>query len=128
MGRQRSQRFTLAGGVLSRLQRRYYTHTENVADVAVLRNWPSMAYSINATSVPATLMETGADPIQGAVRHPVRRAVGWGEPLRAAIVLAGQESISDAQIRTLLKYVRGGGTLILAGNTACTTNGASGGE
>jgi len=27
----------------------------------------------------------------------------------AAIVLAGQESISDAQIRTLLKYVRGGG-------------------
>jgi hypothetical protein len=36
---------------------RYYTPTSNIADVAVLRNWPSMAYSINASSIPATLME-----------------------------------------------------------------------
>ncbi len=36
---------------------RYYTGTTNVADVAILRNWPSMAYSINATYVPATLAE-----------------------------------------------------------------------
>jgi len=36
---------------------RFYTGTEEVNDVAVLRNWPSMAYSINATYVPTTLME-----------------------------------------------------------------------
>jgi hypothetical protein len=36
---------------------RYYTATEEVNDVAVLRNWPSMAYSISAAYVPTTLME-----------------------------------------------------------------------
>lgn len=96
---------------------RYYTHTENVADVAVLRNWPSMAYSINATSVPVTLME------QVLIQYKVPFDILFDEQLDgasryAAIILAGQESVSDAQIRTLLEYVRGGGTLILAGNTA----------
>jgi hypothetical protein len=96
---------------------RYYTHTENVADVAVLRNWPSMAYSMNATSVPVTLME------QVLIQYKVPFDILFDEQLDgasryAAIVLAGQESISDAQVGTLLGYVRNGGTLILAGSTA----------
>lgn len=96
---------------------RYYTHTETVADVAVLRNWPSMAYSINATSVPATLME------QVLIQYKVPFDILFDEQLGKAgrykeIILAGQESISNAQVQILLKYVRDGGTLILTGNTA----------
>ena len=34
-----------------------------------------------------------------------------------AVILAGQECISDAQVAALLAYVRGGGTLVIAGNT-----------
>ena len=96
---------------------RYYTRTREVADVAVLRNWPSMAYSINATSVPATLME------QVLIQYKVPFDILFDEQLDKAgryreIILAGQESVSNAQVATLLQYVRDGGTLILAGNNA----------
>ena len=36
---------------------RYYTGVDNVADVAVLRTWASMAYSVSAAYVPTTLVE-----------------------------------------------------------------------
>jgi hypothetical protein len=36
---------------------RYYVGTDNIADVAILHNWPSMAYSISATYIPVTLIE-----------------------------------------------------------------------
>ena len=95
---------------------RYYTGTEMVADVAVLRNWPSMAYSINATYVPATLME------QVLIQHKVPFDLIFEEQLDrikrySAVILAGQECVGDAQAETLLKYVRNGGTLVVAGNT-----------
>jgi hypothetical protein len=98
-------------------EERYYTRTQEVADVAVLRNWPSMAYSINATSVPATLME------QVLIQYKVPFDILFDEQLDKAsryqeIILAGQESISNAQVAALLKYVRDGGTLILADRTA----------
>ena len=96
---------------------RYYTGTEEVHDVAVLRNWPSMAYSINAAYVPATLME------QVLIQHRVPFDLLFYEQLAqlngyAAVILAGQECVSDAQAHQLLEYVRNGGTLIVAGNTA----------
>jgi hypothetical protein len=95
---------------------RYYTGTEMVADVAVLRNWPSMAYSINAAYVPATLME------QVLIQHKVPFDLIFEEQLDrlgryGAIILAGQECVGNAQAETLLKYVRNGGTLLVAGNT-----------
>jgi len=95
---------------------RYYTGTREVHDVAVLRNWPSMAYSINATYVPATLME------QVLIQHRVPFDLLFDEQLKQlnryqAVILAGQESVSDVQVRQLLEYVRGGGTLVVAGNT-----------
>ena len=96
---------------------RYYTGTDNVADVAVLRNWPSMAYSINATSTPATLME------QVLIQYKVPFDILFEEqldriPRYGAVILAGQESVSKAQADALLAYVRNGGTLILTDNTA----------
>ncbi len=95
---------------------RYYTGTDNVADVAVLRNWPSIAYSINATSVPVTLME------QVLIQYKVPFDLLFDEQLDhiskyGAVVLAGQECVSNAQAEQLLAYVRGGGTLVVAGNT-----------
>jgi hypothetical protein len=95
---------------------RYYTGTRSVADVAVLRNWPSMAYSINATYVPATLME------QVLIQHRVPFDLLFDEQFTnlnhyAAVILAGQECVSDAQVKMILDYVRAGGTLVITDNT-----------
>ncbi len=95
---------------------RYYTVTENVADVAVLRNWPSMAYSINSTYVPATLME------QVLIQYKIPFDLLFEEQLErigryGAVILAGQECVSDSQIKALLQYARNGGTLVLTDNT-----------
>lgn len=95
---------------------RYYTGTRNVADVAVLRNWPSMAYSINAAYVPATLME------QVLIQHKIPFDLLFDEELTnldryQSVILAGQECVSDAQVKLLLDYVRRGGTLVISDNT-----------
>jgi hypothetical protein len=75
-----------------------------------------MAYSISAAYVPTTLVE------QVLIQYKVPWDLLFEEQLDricryGAVVLAGQECISDAQIAALLAYVRGGGTLVLAGNT-----------
>jgi hypothetical protein len=95
---------------------RYYTGVDNVADVAVLRNWPSMAYSVSATYVPTTLVE------QVLIQHKIAWDLLFEEQIDrirryGVVILAGQECVSDAQAASLLDYVRGGGTLVLAGNT-----------
>jgi hypothetical protein len=95
---------------------RYYTGTTNVADVAVLRNWPSMAYSINATYTPATLME------QVLIQHKIPFDLLFDEELTnldryQSVILAGQECVSDAQVKTLLDYVGRGGTLVVTDNS-----------
>jgi hypothetical protein len=96
---------------------RYYRGTESVADVAVLHTWASMAYSINNTSVPTTLME------QVLIQHKVPFDILFDEDMDQIgryqeIILPGQECVSDAQVRKLLEFVRAGGTLLLTGNTA----------
>jgi len=95
---------------------RYYTGVDNVADVAVLRTWASMAYSVSAAYVPTTLLE------QVLIQYKVPWDLLFEEQIDrigkyGAVILAGQECLSDAQVAALLAYVRGGGTLLLAGNT-----------
>jgi hypothetical protein len=96
---------------------RYCRGTESVADVAVLHTWPSMAYSINDTYVPTTLME------QVLIQHKVPFDILFDEDMDQIgryqeIILPGQECVGDAQARKLLEFVRAGGTLLLTGNTA----------
>ena len=95
---------------------RFYTGVDNVADVAVLRTWASMAYSVSAAYVPTTLVE------QVLIQYKAPWDLLFEEEMErigryAAVILAGQECLSDAQVVALLKYVRDGGTLLLAGNT-----------
>jgi hypothetical protein len=95
---------------------RYYTGVDNVADVAVLRTWASMAYSVSAAYVPTTLVE------QVLIQYKVPWDLLFEEQMDrigryAAVIVAGQECLSDAQVAALLAYARGGGTLIVAGNT-----------
>jgi hypothetical protein len=77
-----------------------------------------MAYSINAAAIPVTLME------QILIQHQVPFDILFDEQLDrigqydAAVILAGQECVSDGQIQTLLSFVHNGGTLVLTGNTA----------
>jgi Beta-galactosidase len=96
---------------------RYYKGTQEIRDVAVLRTWPSMAFSISAAHVPATLME------QVLIQYKVPFDLLFEEQIEridryAGVILAGQECVSSTQVETLLRYVRGGGTLVVAGNTA----------
>ena len=96
---------------------RYFRGTASVADVAVWHTWASMAYSINDTYVPTTLME------QVLIQHQVPFDLLFDENMDQIgryqeIILPGQECISDDQVKRLLAYVRNGGTLLLTGNTA----------
>jgi hypothetical protein len=96
---------------------RYYRGTESVADMAVLHTWPSMAYSINDTYVPTTLME------QVLIQHKIPFDILFDEDMDQInryqeVILPGQECVGDAQIQKLLEFVRNGGTLVLTGNTA----------
>jgi hypothetical protein len=94
---------------------RYCAGTENVADVAVFRNWPSMSYSINANWIPATLAEQVLIqykvPFDLLHEEQIDRLGGY-----QAVLLAGQDSLSSEQVDRLLAYVRNGGTLVVAGS------------
>ena len=96
---------------------RFYTDTDNVTDVAILRGWASMAYSVTGTWLPATLME------QVLIQHKIPFNIIFDEQLGQldryqCIVLPEQESLSDGCIDTLLTFVKNGGTLVFTGNTA----------
>jgi hypothetical protein len=95
---------------------RYYTGVDNVADVAVLRTWASMAYSVSAAYVPTTLVE------QVLIQYKVPWDLLFEEQMDrlgkyAAVIVVGQECLSNAQVEALLAYVRSGGTLVVAGNS-----------
>jgi hypothetical protein len=96
---------------------RYYTDTAAVADVAVLRTWPSMAYSVVGTLVPTILVE------QVLIQHKVPFDIISDDEIGkigryGAIILAGQECLSKKWVDRLTEYVRGGGTVVFTGNTA----------
>ncbi len=96
---------------------RYFNQTENVADVAVLRTWPSMAYSMVSTLVPTILVE------QTLIQHQVLFDLIFDEQMDRigrykAVVLPGQESLSNGWVEKLTAYAKDGGTVVFTDNTA----------
>ena len=96
---------------------RYFNETANVADVAVLRTWPSMAYSMVSTLVPTILVE------QTLIQHKVPFDMIFDEQMDGigrykAVVLPGQESLSEAWVKKLTAYAQAGGTVVFTDNTA----------
>jgi len=109
--------FTAEAEFFREYKDRYYTETENVADVAVLRTWPSMAYSILDTQIPTILME------QVLIQHRVPFDIIFDQQANSigrykAVIVPGQESLSAEWVNKLVGYVRNGGTLVFSGNTA----------
>jgi hypothetical protein len=96
---------------------RYFTGVDNVADVAVLRSWPSMAYSIGGTIIPTILME------QVLIQYKVPFDIITDERIGTigryrAVVLPEQESLSGDTVDRLIAYARNGGTVVFTGRTA----------
>jgi hypothetical protein len=96
---------------------RFYTETDNVADCAVFRSFPSLAYSVSAAWIPTTLAE------QVLIQHKVPFDLIYDQQIDQidqyqAVILAGQESLSMADVDKFAAFVRAGGSLIFTGNTA----------
>ncbi|MFC1614524.1 beta-galactosidase [Gemmatimonadota bacterium] len=96
---------------------RFFTHTDNVTDCAILRSWPSMAYSVSAVWTPVTLME------QTLIQHRVPFDIIFDMHMDSlerykAVILAGQESLSMENIEKLRDFMQAGGTVVFTGNTA----------
>jgi hypothetical protein len=89
---------------------------DNVTDVAVLRSWPSIAYSIGDVWTNTTLAE------QVLIQHRVPFDIIFDEQMDALdryrlILLAGQQALSNRNIHRLEQFVRGGGTVVFTGRT-----------
>jgi hypothetical protein len=109
--------FSAGGEFFDEYCERYFTDTESVADVAALRTWPSMAYSIVSTLVPTILME------QVLIQHKIPFDLIFDEQMGRidryrAVILPGQESLSQAWVDKLTAYAENGGTVLFTGNTA----------
>ncbi len=96
---------------------RHYSATRTVADVAVVRSFPSLAYNSLAPHLETTLME------QLLIQHKIPFDIIFDQNLAnlskyRAVILASQESLPDKAVEQLRQYVRGGGGLVATGNTS----------
>lgn len=96
---------------------RHYAATEPVADVALLRSFPSLAYNSLGPHLETTLME------QLLIQHKIPFKLIFDKDLAdlsryRAVILADQESLSDRAVEQLRDYVRGGGGLLATGRTS----------
>jgi hypothetical protein len=91
--------------------------THDVADVAVLRSFPSMAYNSLGPQLETTLVE------QTLIQYKVPFTYVFDQGLRdlsrfKAVVLTNQESLSDKAVELLTAYVRNGGAVLATGRTS----------
>lgn len=96
----------------------YYKHTENFAPVAVLRTFPTMAYSSYDTQYSTILFE------QTLIQMHIPFDIIFDQHLEEDIskykvlVLANQDCMTDAQIERLGAFVEAGGGLVITGNSS----------
>lgn len=98
-------------------QNRHFAASHDIADVAVLRSFPSMSYNSLGPQLETTLAE------QTLIQYKVPFTYVFDQNLRdlsrfKAVLLADQESLSDNAITLLREYVRNGGAVLATGNTS----------
>ena len=92
----------------------HYSGTANVADVAILRSYPSMAYNNYTTHQSTILFE------QTLIQHNIPFDIIFDKHLDdlskySVLVLANQESLSSKALDQINRYVRAGGGLVATG-------------
>jgi hypothetical protein len=95
----------------------YYKQTDNMADVAILRSFASMAYNNFTTHESTILFE------QALIQAKIPFDIIFDEHLEdlgkyKVLVLANQESLSDEQCRLIREFVEGGGGVVATGLTS----------
>ncbi len=96
---------------------RHYASTRVVADVAILRSFPSMAYNSLGPHLETTLMEQLL--IQEKIPFDIIFDQNLGDLSKyRAVILAEQESLSDRALDQIREYVRAGGGLLATGHTS----------
>ena len=96
---------------------RHYASTRVMADVAILRSFPSMAFNSLGPHLETTLME------QLLIQYKIPFDIIFDQNLAdlgkyRAVILANQESLSDRAVEQIRQYVRGGGGLVATGQTS----------
>ncbi|MEM2465493.1 MAG: beta-galactosidase [Candidatus Bathyarchaeia archaeon] len=94
-----------------------YAETENIADVAILRSFASMAYNNFDTHLSTILFE------QTLIQSKILFDIIFDENLEdlskwKVLTLANQESLSDKQLSLIEEYVQRGGGLVATENTS----------
>ena len=94
-----------------------FAATKDVADVAILRSFPSMAYNSIGPQLETTLMEQVLIQYKIPFTYVFDSDLGDLSRYRA-VILADQESLSDKAVEQLRNYVRNGGGLVATGQTS----------
>ncbi len=95
----------------------YYGQAEPVADVAILRSYPSMAYSNYSTHQSTVLFE------QVLIQCKIPFDIIFDTHLKdlskySVLVLANQECLGDEQLERIREFVRRGGGLVATENSS----------
>lgn len=95
----------------------YFRETESVADVAVLRSYPSLAYNSVGPLVETVGFEQAL--IQARVPFDIIFEKNLADLSKyRVLVLANMECMSDEQVETVRKYVLNGGGLVVTGSSS----------
>jgi hypothetical protein len=100
-----------------RTQFEHYGNTKSIADVAILRSFPSMAYSNYSTHQSTILFE------QVLIQCKIPFDIIFDENLKdlskySVLILANQECLTDEQIGLIREFVRKGGGLVATENSS----------
>jgi hypothetical protein len=96
--------------------RELYKQTENIADIAVLRSFPSMAYNNNTPHFSTVLFE------QLLIQKKILFDIIFDANLEdlskyKVLVLADQESMGDNELELVREFVKNGGGLVAVGSS-----------
>ena len=95
----------------------HYANTKNIADVAILRSFPSMAYNNYSTHQSTILFE------QVLIQCKIPFDIIYDDHLKnlskySVLILANQESLRDDQLELIREFVRQGGGLVATENSS----------